>query len=121
MSTINELLESVDYEKLNDWERGFYNDQKGKSYQASPKQEDIIKKMPKKNGGSNNQNTSFNHGSNVKSEPTKTASDVDGMIFELGEIVEKLKGFDWYNRLGDDAQQKHATTIFLAKRKQDGY
>ena len=121
MSTMNEALENVNYDQLNDWERGFYDDQKGKSYAPSPKQLAIINKMPKKNGGSNNENTSFNHGSNVKSEPTKTASDVDGMIFELGEIVEKLKGFDWYNRLGDDAQQKHATTIFLAKRKQNGY
>ena len=51
------------------------DDQKGKSYQASPKQEDIIKKMPKKNGGSNNEDTSFNHGANVKSEPTKQRSE----------------------------------------------
>tara|TARA_R100000231_G_scaffold79105_2_gene61058 strand:+ start:772 stop:1137 length:366 start_codon:yes stop_codon:yes gene_type:complete len=121
MSTMNELLENVDYDQLNDWERGFYNDQKGKNYQATPKQQDIIKKMPKKNGGSNNEDTSFNHGANVKSKAPRVSSDVDGMIFELGEIVEKLKGFEWYNRLGDDAQQKHATTIFLAKRKQDGY
>jgi len=39
------------------------------------------------------------------------------MIFELGEIVTKLNKYDWYNRLGDDAQQKHATTIFLSARK----
>ena len=121
MSTMNEALENVDYDQLNDWERGFYDDQKGKSYAPSPKQLAIINKMPKKNGGSNNEDTSFNHGANVKSEPTRVASDVDGMIFELGEIVEKLKKYDWYNRLGDDAQQKHATTIFLAKRKQNGY
>jgi len=121
MSTMNEALENVDYDQLNDWERGFYDDQKGKSYAPSPKQLAIINKMPKKNGGSNNEDTSFNHGANVKSEPIRVASDVDGMIFELGEIVEKLKKYDWYNRLGDDAQQKHATTIFLAKRKQNGY
>tara|TARA_A100000171_G_scaffold37292_1_gene36261 strand:+ start:1753 stop:2109 length:357 start_codon:yes stop_codon:yes gene_type:complete len=118
MSTMNEALENVDYDQLNDWERGFYDDQKGKSYAPSPKQLAIINKMPKKNGGSNHQDTSFNYGANAKPEPTRIASDVDGMIFELGEIVEKLKKYDWFNRLGDDAQQKHATTIFLTARKQ---
>ncbi len=68
------------------------------------------------------EDTSFNHGANVtqstsvRSEPTRT-NNVDGMIFELGEIVTKLNKYDWYNRLGDDAQQKHATTIFLSARK----
>ena len=58
MSTMNEALENVDYDQLNDWERGFYDDQKGKSYAPSPKQLAIINKMPKKNGGSNHQDTS---------------------------------------------------------------
>ena len=48
MSTMNEALENVDYDQLNDWERGFYDDQKGKSYAPSPKQLAIINKMPKK-------------------------------------------------------------------------
>tara|TARA_Y100001937_G_scaffold91484_2_gene123828 strand:+ start:138 stop:506 length:369 start_codon:yes stop_codon:yes gene_type:complete len=121
MSTMNEALENVNYDQLNDWERGFYDDQKGKSYAPSPKQLAIINKMPKKNGGSNNENKSSNDKVNVKSESNEIATDVDGMIFQLGEIVEKLKGFDWYNRLGDDAQQKHATTIFLAMRDNARY
>ena len=121
MSTMNEALENVDYDQLNDWERGFYDDQKGKSYAPSPKQLAIINKMPKKNGASNNENKSSNDKVNVKSESNEIATDVDGMIFELGEIVEKLKKYQWFNSLGDDAQQKHATTIFLAKRKQNGY
>ena len=121
MSTMSEALENVDYDQLNNWERGFYDDQKGKSYAPSPKQLAIINKMPKKNGGSSNENKSSNNKINIKSESNEISTDVDGMIFELGEIVEKLKGFEWYNRLGDDAQQKHATTIFLAMRKQNGY
>ena len=39
------------------------------------------------------------------------------MIYKLGVIVEKLSQFDWYNKLPPDAQQKHATTIFLSMRK----
>jgi len=61
------------------------------------------------------EDTSFNHGSNV-SEPTRT-SNVDDMIDQLGVIVSKLEQKDWYNRCPADAQQKHATTIFLSARK----
>ena len=45
MSTMNEALQNVDYDQLNNWERGFYDDQKGKSYAPSPKQLAIINKI----------------------------------------------------------------------------
>jgi len=117
MATMQEEMARVNYAECNDWEKNFYDDQKDGTYTPSPKQMGIINKMPKLANGSapTQPDTSFNHGSNV-SEPTRT-NNVDGMIFELGEIVEKLKKYDWYNRLGDDAQQKHATTIFLSARK----
>ena len=73
--------------------------------------------MPKLANGSAppQADTSFNHGANV-SEPTRT-SNVDDMIDQLGVIVSKLEQKDWYNRCPPDAQQKHATTIFLSGRK----
>ena len=90
---------------------------KNGSYTPSPKQMGIINKMPKLANGSAppQADTSFNHGANV-SEPTRT-SNVDDMIDQLGVIVSKLEQKDWYNRCPPDAQQKHATTIFLSARK----
>ena len=109
MATMQEEMARVDYAECNDWEKQFYDDQKNGSYTPSPKQMGIINKMPKL------ANTSFNHGANV-SEPTRT-SNVDDMIDQLGVIVSKLEQKDWYNRCPPDAQQKHATTIFLSARK----
>tara|TARA_R100001463_G_scaffold120010_1_gene175981 strand:- start:107 stop:481 length:375 start_codon:yes stop_codon:yes gene_type:complete len=124
MVTMKEALARVDYNECNDWEKQFYDDQKDGSYEPRPKQIAVIDKMPKLANVSapSQPDTSFDHGANVtqstsvRSEPTRT-NNVDGMIFELGEIVTKLNKYDWYNRLGDDAQQKHATTIFLSARK----
>lgn len=115
MATMQEELQRVNYNECNQYEKDFYDGGKDGTYTPSIKQMAIINKMPKLNSAPSQPDTSFNHGANV-SEPTRT-SNVDGMIFELGEIVEKLKKYDWYNRLGDDAQQKHATTIFLSARK----
>ena len=122
MATMQEEMAKVNYSECNAWEKNFYDDQKDGTYTPSPKQMGIINKMPKLNSAPSQPDTSFDHGANVtqstsvRSEPTRV-NNVDGMIFELGEIVEKLKKYDWYNRLGDDAQQKHATTIFLSARK----
>lgn len=115
MATMQEELQRVNYNECNQYEKDFYDGGKDGTYTPSIKQMAIINKMPKLNSAPSQPDTTFNHGANV-SEPTRT-SNVDGMIFELGEIVEKLKKYDWYNRLGDDAQQKHATTIFLSARK----
>lgn len=114
MATMQEELQKVDYNECNDWEKQFYDDQKDGTYTPSPKQMGIINKMPKLANGSQ-QDTSFNYGAN-RPEPTRT-SNVDDMIDQLGVIVNKLEMQDWYNRLPPDAQQKHATTIFLSARK----
>ena len=117
MATMQEEMARVDYAECNDWEKQFYDDQKNGSYTPSPKQMGILNKMPKLANGSAppQADTSFNHGANV-SEPTRT-SNVDDMIDQLGVIVSKLEQKDWYNRCPPDAQQKHATTIFLSARK----
>jgi hypothetical protein len=122
MATMQEELQRVNYNECNQYEKDFYDGGKDGTYTPSIKQMAIINKMPKLNSAPSQPDTSFDHGANVtqstsvRSEPTRV-NNVDGMIFELGEIVEKLKKYDWYNRLGDDAQQKHATTIFLSARK----
>jgi hypothetical protein len=119
MATMQEEMARVDYAECNDWEKNFYDSQKDGTYTPSPKQMGIINKMPKlANGSAPPQvDTSFNHGAN-KPEPTRVNDDsVDDMIYKLGVIVEKLSQFDWYNKLPPDAQQKHATTIFLSMRK----
>ena len=119
MATMQEEMARVDYAECNDWEKNFYDTQKDGSYTPSPKQMGIINKMPKLANGSAppQADTSFNHGAN-KPEPTRVSDDsVDDMIYKLGVIVEKLSKFDWYNKLPPDAQQKHATTIFLSMRK----
>jgi len=122
MATMQEELQRVDYNECNQYEKDFYDGGKDGTYTPSIKQMAIINKMPKLNSAPSQSDTSFDHGANVtqstsvRSEPTRT-NNVDGMIFELGEIVTKLNKYDWYNRLGDDAQQKHATTIFLSARK----
>ena len=124
MATMQEEMERVNYAECNDWEKQFYDDQKTGSYTPSPKQMGIINKMPKLANGSAppQADTSFDHGANVtqstsvRSEPTRT-SNVDDMIDQLGVIVSKLEQKDWYNRCPPDAQQKHATTIFLSGRK----
>jgi len=122
MATMQEELQRVNYNECNQYEKDFYDGGKDGTYTPSIKQMAIINKMPKLNSAPSQPDTSFDHGANVtqstsvRSEPTRT-NNVDGMIFELGEIVTKLNKYDWYNRLGDDAQQKHATTIFLSARK----
>ena len=119
MATMQEEMARVDYAECNDWEKNFYDSQKDGTYTPSPKQMGIINKMPKLANGSAppQADTSFNHGAN-KPEPTRVSDDsVDDMIYKLGVIVEKLSKFDWYNKLPPDAQQKHATTIFLSMRK----
>ena len=119
MATMQEEMARVDYAECNDWEKNFYDSQKDGTYTPSPKQMGIINKMPKLANGSAppQADTSFNHGAN-KPEPTRVSDDsVDDMIYKLGVIVEKLSQFDWYNKLPPDAQQKHATTIFLSMRK----
>ena len=119
MATMQEEMARVDYAECNDWEKNFYDSQKDGTYTPSPKQMGIINKMPKLANGSAppQADTSFNHGAN-KPEPTRVSDDsVDDMIHKLGVIVEKLSQFDWYNKLPPDAQQKHATTIFLSMRK----
>ena len=119
MATMQEEMARVDYAECNDWEKNFYDTQKDGSYTPSPKQMGIINKMPKLANGSAppQADTSFNHGAN-KPEPTRVSDDsVDDMIYKLGVIVEKLSQFEWYNKLPPDAQQKHATTIFLSMRK----
>jgi len=99
MATMQEEMAKVDYAECNDWEKNFYDSQKDGTYTPSPKQMGIINKMPKLANGSTppQADTSFNHGAN--------------------KPVEKLSQFDWYNKLPPDAQQKHATTIFLSMRK----
>jgi len=114
MATMQEELQKVNYNECNDWEKQFYDDQKDGTYTPSPKQMGIINKMPKLANGSQ-EDTSFSYGAN-RLEPTRT-SNVDDMIDQLGVIVNKLENKDWYNRLPPDAQQKHATTIFLSARK----
>jgi hypothetical protein len=119
MATMQEEMAKVDYAECNDWEKNFYDSQKDGTYTPSPKQMGIINKMPGLANGSTppQADTSFNHGAN-KPEPTRVSDDsVDDMIYKLGVIVEKLSQFDWYNKLPPDAQQKHATTIFLSMRK----
>ena len=119
MATMQKEMARVDYAECNDWEKNFYDSQKDGTYTPSPKQMGIINKMPKLANGSTppQADTSFNHGAN-KPEPTRVSDDsVDDMIYKLGVIVEKLSKFDWYNKLPPDAQQKHATTIFLSMRK----
>ena len=119
MATMQEEMAKVDYAECNDWEKNFYDSQKDGTYTPSPKQMGIINKMPKLANGSTppQADTSFNYGAN-KPEPTRVSDDsVDDMIYKLGVIVEKLSQFDWYNKLPPDAQQKHATTIFLSMRK----
>jgi|TARA_Y100001970_G_C14010446_1_gene738122 hypothetical protein len=119
MATMQEEMAKVDYAECNDWEKNFYDSQKDGTYTPSPKQMGIINKMPKLANGSTppQADTSFNYGAN-KPEPTRVSDDsVDDMIHKLGVIVEKLSQFNWYNQLPPDAQQKHATTIFLSMRK----
>ncbi len=116
MATMQEELQRVDYNECNEYEKNFYDGGKDGTYTPSPKQMAIINKMPKLADDSE-LDTSFNHGSN-KPEPTRVSDNsVDDMIYKLGVIVEKLSQFDWYNKLPPDAQQKHATTIFLSMRK----
>ena len=116
MATMQEELQRVDYNEGNEYEKNFYDGGKDGTYTPSPKQMAIINKMPKLADDSE-LDTSFNHGSN-KPEPTRVSDNsVDDMIYKLGVIVEKLSQFDWYNKLPPDAQQKHATTIFLSMRK----
>ena len=116
MATMQEELQRVDYNECNEYEKNFYDGGKDGTYTPSPKQMAIINKMPKLADDSE-LDTSFNHGSN-KPEPTRVSDNsVDDMIYKLGVIVEKLSQFDWYNKLPPDAQQKHATTIFLSMCK----
>ena len=116
MATMQEELQRVDYNECNEYEKNFYDGGKDGTYTPSPKQMAIINKMPKLADDSE-LDTSFNHGAN-KPEPTRVSDDsVDDMIHNLGVIVDKLSQFNWYNQLPPDAQQKHATTIFLSMRK----
>ena len=121
MVTMKEALAKVDVAQLNDWESERYKEWKDKTWEVSPKQQSVINKMQKLANGSSSEppkeDTSFEYGAN-KTEPTRVSDDsVDDMIYKLGVIVEKLSQFDWYNKLPPDAQQKHATTIFLSMRK----
>ena len=121
MVTMKEALAKVDVAQLNDWESERYKEWKDKTWEVSPKQQSVIDKMQKLANGSSNEppkeDTSFNYGAN-KPEPTRVSDDsVDDMINKLGDIVKRLSKFDWYNKLPPDAQQKHATTIFLSMRK----
>ena len=117
MVTMKEALARVDYNECNDWEKQFYDDQKEGSYEPRPKQIAVIDKMPKLVKPSQD-DTSFNHGAN-KPEPTRVSDgdSVDDKIYQLGVIVNKLEQMDWYKKCPPDAQQNHATTIFLSMRK----
>ena len=120
MATMQEELQRVNYNECNQYEKDFYDGGKDGTYTPSPKQMGIINKMPKLANGSAppQADTSFNHGAN-KPEPTRVSDgdSVDDKIYQLGVIVNKLEQMDWYKKCPPDAQQKHATTIFLSMRK----